>query len=417
MYRDVIRSVAAVAACGAALSSCAHSPTLAVSPVSPALPTWIATWAPSQSATPPRPAAGMPDRVPTYANATIREIVHTTIGGDRLRIRISNEYGDRPIVIGGAHVALRAMGSTIHAGSDRTLTFAGKAAVTVRTGAVVVSDPVPFAVPTLGDLAVSLFLPDSARTTTRHALGLQTTYVSKAGDQMGSSTFSADTTSRSWVFLSGVEVTNAQATGTIVTIGNSITDGFGATPDSNRRWPDVLARRLLTARSEPAKAVVNAGISGNRVLTFGAGPSLVSRLDRDVLMLPSVTHLIVLEGINDISKSNIDTVGADDIIFGLRQVVERAHERGIVVYGATLTPFERAPPENEGKRQAVNTWIRTGGVFDGVIDFDIVTRDPSQPNRLLPAYDSGDHLHPSDAGYKAMGESIDLALFRAKLRR
>ena len=417
MNRDVIRSFVALAACGAALSSCARSQAPALSPVSPVLPTWTATWAPSQSATAARPAAGTVDRVPTYANATIREIVHTTIGGDRLRIRISNEYGDRPIVIGGAHVALRVTGSTTSTGSDRALTFGGRPSVTVRTGAVVVSDPLPFAVPMLGDLAVSLFLPDSARTTTRHALGVQTTYVSRAGNQMASSTFTADTTLRSWVFLSGVEVTNAQVTGTIVAIGNSITDGLGATPDSNRRWPDVLARRLLTARSEPAKAVVNAGISGNRVLTFGAGPSLVSRFDRDVLQLPGVTHLIVLEGINDISRSNVDTVTADDIIFGLRQVVERAHERGIVVYGATLTPFDRAPPENETKRQAVNTWIRTGGAFDGVIDFDFVTRDPSQPNRLLPSYDSGDHLHPSDAGYKAMGESIDLALFRGRSRR
>ena len=416
MNRDVIRSFVALAACGAALSSCARSPAPALSPVSPALPTWIATWAPSQSATAARPAAGTVDRVPTYANTTIREIVHTTIGGDHLRIRISNEYGDRPIVIGGAHVALRLTGSTTSVASDRALTFAGKPSVTVRTGAVVVSDPVPFSVPTLGDLAVSLFLPDSARTTTRHALGVQTTYVSKTGNQMASSTFTADTTLRSWVFLSGVDVTNAQVTGTIVAIGNSITDGAAATADSNRRWPDVLARRLLSARSEPMKAVINAGISGNRVLTFGAGPSLVARFDRDVLMQPGVTHVIVLEGINDI-RSNVDTVSAHDIIFGFRQVVERAHERGIVVYGATLTPFERPLSEGEVKRQAVNAWIRTSGVFDGVIDFDAVTRDPGQQNRFLPLYDSGDHLHPSDAGYKAMGESIDLALFRAKPRR
>ena len=416
MNRDVIRSLAGAAAWVAVLSSCARAPVPAVSPVSPALPAWIATWAPSQSATPPRPAAGVADRVPTYVNVTMREIVHTTIGGDRLRIRISNEYGDRPIVIGGAHVALRVTGSTTNAATDRALTFAGKPSVTVRTGAVVVSDPVSFAVPTLGDLAVSLFLPDSSRTTTRHALAVQTTYVSKAGNQMASGTFAADTTLRSWIFLSGVEVTNAQVTGTIVTIGNSITDGAAATADSNRRWPDVLARRLLSARSEPVKAVINAGISGNRVLTFGAGPSLVSRFDRDVLMQPGVTHVIVLEGINDI-RSNTDTVSAEDIIFGLRQVVERAHERGIAVYGATLTPFERPLSEGEAKRQAVNAWIRTSGTFDGVIDFDLVTRDPRQPNRFLPAYDSGDHLHPSDAGYKAMGESIDLALFRTRRQR
>jgi lysophospholipase L1-like esterase len=170
------------------------------------------------------------------------------------------------------------------------------------------------------------------------------------------------------------------------------------------------------ASTEPPKAVVNAGISGNRVLSFGAGPSLVSRFDRDVLMQPGVTHVIIMEGINDISRDSVDVVSADDIIFGLKQVVDRAHERGIAVYGATLTPFDRQPPSpsREAKRQAINTWIRTSGAYDGVIDFDLVTRDPTQPTRLLPLYDSGDHLHPSDAGYRAMGESIDLALFRAR---
>jgi lysophospholipase L1-like esterase len=378
------------------------------------MPTWIATWAPSQSATALRPAAGMPDRVPTYANATIREVIHTTVGGDHVRIRISNEYGDKPINIGEARIAIRTSGSTTNPASDKQLTFAGKPSVIVRTGAAVVSDPLPFPVPTLGDLAISLYLPDSARTTTRHALGMQTAYISRAGNLAASEAFAADTTLRSWLFLSGVEVTNPRVTGTIVTIGNSITDGLASTGDSNRRWPDILARRLLTS-SEPVKAIVNAGISGNRVLTFGAGPSLVSRFDRDVLMQPGVTHVIILEGINDISRDSIDVVSAEDIIFGFKQMIDRAHERGIIVYGATITPVERRPPApaREAKRQAVNQWIRTSGVYDGVIDFDVVTRDPNQPDRLLPIYDSGDHLHPSDAGYKAMGESIDLALFRS----
>ena len=380
--------------------------------LSPAPLHWIATWSPAQSSAGPRPAAGMPDRVATYANATIREIVRTTIGGDHVRIRLSNEYGDQPIVIGSVHVALRAAESSTTPGSDRALTFGGKTSVTIRTGATVVSDPITYAVPSLGDLAISLFLPDSARTTTRHALSVQTTYVSKRGDQTASSTFATDTTFRSWVFLTGVDVTNAPATGVIVAIGNSITDGFGSTPDANRRWPDVLAQRLMAPSAEPAKSVVNAGISGNRVLTFGAGPSLVARFDRDVLLQPGVTHVIVLEGINDISRGGAETVSADDIIFGFRQVVQRAHEHDLIIFGATLTPAERLSPENQAKRDAVNAFIRTSGVFDGVIDFDAATRDPFQPNRFLPAYDSGDHLHPSDAGYKAMGESIDLALFR-----
>jgi lysophospholipase L1-like esterase len=202
-------------------------------------------------------------------------------------------------------------------------------------------------------------------------------------------------------------------------VGNSITDGYAATPDSNRRWPDVLARRLLTASGEPPRAVVNAGISGNRVLSFGAGPSLVSRFDRDVLMQPGVTHVIVLEGINDISRDAVDSATAEQLIDAHRQLAERAHERGVVIYGATLTPFTRPATdaraaEREAKRQALNEWIRHGGAYDGVIDFDAVTRDPAHPGAFLPAYDSGDHLHPSDAGYRAMGEAIDLALFRRR---
>ncbi|MEP6763481.1 MAG: SGNH/GDSL hydrolase family protein [Gemmatimonadaceae bacterium] len=399
------------------LTSCMHASVNTGGSSSLSMPIWIATWAPSQSATALRPATGTVDRVPTYANATIRQVLHTTVGGDRVRIHISNEYGDRPIKIGGAHIALTATGSSINAGSDHALTFDGKASVIVRTGATVVSDPIQFNAPALTSLTVSMFLPDSARTTTRHALAVATTYIAKSGNQLASAEFKADTTMRSWLFLSAIDVTNANVTGTIVTIGNSITDGFASTPDANRRWPDVLAQRLLSSKSEPMKAVVNAGISGNRVLSFGAGPSLVSRFDRDVLMQPGVSHVIILEAINDISRSTVDTISADDIIFGYKQVIERAHERGIAVIGATLTPFHRAPAPNEAMREAVNTWIRTSGAYDAVIDFDVITRDPNKPNQLLPAYDSGDGLHPSDAGYKAMGEAINLALFRKRLQR
>jgi lysophospholipase L1-like esterase len=327
-------------------------------------PRWIATWSPSLISAGARPTDGTPDRVPTYVNTTIRQIIHTTVGGDRLRVRLSNEYGDRPIVIGSVHVALRARGAETMPESDRAITFGGEGRVTVRAGATVTSDAIDFPVPALGDLAVSLFLPDSARTTTRHALAVQTTFVSKAGDRTASRTIVADTTLLSWVFLAGVDVANGNATGAIVTFGNSITDGFRSTVDENHRWPDVLASRLLSASNEPMKGVVNAGISGNRVLTFGAGPSALARFDRDVLMVPGVTHVIVLEGINDISRSDAtagDAASAGDIIFGLRQLIERAHERGLVIYGATLTAFERAGPEREAKRQAVNAWIRTGG--------------------------------------------------------
>lgn len=399
------------------LSGCAPATQGSPAAAQRSRPLWSATWAPSQSATPARPAAGTPDPVPTYVNATIRQIVHTTVGGDNVRIRISNEYGDRPIVIGSAHIALRAGGSSIAGATDKALLFGGRETVTVRPGSVITSDPLGFAVPQLGDIVISMYLPDSSRTTTRHSLGVQSTYVSKAGNSVSSATFATDTTLRSWVFLSAVEVTNPRVTGTIVTVGNSITDGYGATVDMNHRWPDILASRLLSSGSEPVKAVVNAGISGNRVTTFGAGPSLVARFDRDVLMQPGVTHVIILEGINDISGSATTKLTAADIIFGLKQVADRARERGIIVYGATLTPFERVPPEREAMRQAVNAWIRTGGAYDGVIDFDMITRDPSKPDRFLPAYDSGDHLHPGDAGYLAMGQAIDLALFRGATAR
>jgi lysophospholipase L1-like esterase len=395
------------------ISACARN--VASNDVTPgvAAASWVATWAPSQSATAARPPAGTLDRVPIYANATIRQRIHTTLGGDQVRIRISNEYGDRPITIGAARIAwhVSRTPATIDQMNDKPLTFGGQASVVVRAGTVVVSDALDFTVPTLGDLVISLYLPDSTRTTTRHPLAVQTTYISRAGDLTAAHDFVADTTMRSWLFLSGVEVRARNATGTIVAIGNSITDGFGSTPDSNRRWPDVLARRLLLS-PEPRKAVINAGISGNRILTYGAGPSLLSRFDRDVLMQPGVTHVIILEGINDISRDNVDSATAEDLIFGLRRVTERAHERGIAVYGATILPFERESPAREAKRQAVNQWIRASGVLDGVIDFDAVTRDPNQPNRLLPLYDSGDHLHPSDAGYRAMGEAIPLSLFR-----
>ncbi|HEU4988506.1 MAG TPA: SGNH/GDSL hydrolase family protein [Gemmatimonadaceae bacterium] len=389
----------------------------------PERPHWIATWSPSQSSAGARPAAGHPDPVPTYANRTLREIVHTTIGGDSVRIRISNEYGDRPLRIGRAAIALRATDAAIRAGSSRALSFGGRAWVTIGPGATVTSDPIAFAVPSLADVAVSLFLPDSARTETRHLLGLQTNYVSGPGDFVDSAAFTAADSVQQWIFLTGVDVVNPDAQGAIVAFGNSITDGCHSTADANRRWPDDLARRLLTTRGAPELAVVNAGISGNRVLNPGAGPSALARFDRDVLMQPGARYVIVLEGINDIghanySKDPADSVSAADVIFGLQQLARRAHDRGLVVYGATLTPFEAPEPyayysaASEAKRDSVNTWIRTGGAFDGVIDFDAITRDPGRRTRFLPAYD-GDHLHPNDAGYAAMAQGIDLGLFRA----
>jgi lysophospholipase L1-like esterase len=381
---------------------------------------WLATWAPSVYAARPRPPADSVDRVPTYADRTIRQIVRTTLGGERLRLRLTNEYGERPLVIGAVHVALRDTGAAVHPGTDRVITFGGRPSVTVGRSAVVTSDPLVMRVPAVTDLAISIWVTDTIRASTRHPLGLETGYVSPAGDFTAAPVFAADTTIRQWLWLAGVDVVHPGATGVIVAFGNSITDGDGSSADSNSRWPDVLARRLLSSK-EPAKAVVNAGISGNGVLSTIAGPSALLRFDRDVLMQPGVTHVIVLEGINDLGRGAAsadprDSVGAEDIIFGYRQLIERAHERGLRIFGATLTPMANMNRPTtaavDARRRKVNDWIRTSGAFDGVIDFDAATRDPSEPGRFRPAYDSGDHLHPSDAGYKAMGESIALGLFR-----
>lgn len=393
-------------------AGCTRRPT---TPPVPSTSQWVATWTASPYAGPPRPPRDSIDRTPTFVQQTIRLIVQTSIGGDRARIRMSNEYGDRPLVIGAAHVAVRDSGASIVSSTDRALTFGGKGTITLRPGAVAMSDPVSLDVPRLADLAVSLYLADSARMVTRHPAAFQTNYV-RRGDVTGERAFIPDTSIVQWPFLVGVDVHNAAATGVIVTFGNSITDGVGSTRDANRRWPNVLAQRLLTSAERP-KGVANAGISGNRVLSFGAGPSALARFDRDVLMTPGVTHVVLLEAINDIGASARDGTTAEDLIQGYRQLIERAHDRGLVIIGATLTPNgprSGVTPELEAKRQAVNAFIRAPGNFDAVIDFDAVARDPAHPAQFLPAYDSGDHLHPSDAGYKAMGEAIDLALFRMR---
>ena len=374
---------------------------------------WFATWTASPSDAPARPPRDSVDRVPTLFDQTVRLIVRTSIGGDHVRIRISNEYGDRALAIGSAHIAVRASGTAIDAPSDRVLTFGGHPAIRLRPGAIAFSDPVALTVPALRDLAVSMYLTDSARLVTRHALALQTNYL-RRGDVTAAREFVSDTSLYVWPFLVGVDVTNGAATGVIAAIGNSITDGALSTRDSNTRWPNVLAARLL-ASGEPVKAVVNAGISGGRVLTYGAGPSALARFDRDVLMTPGLTHVILLEGINDIGRSATDGVTADDIITGYRQLIARAHDRGVAIIGATLTPASPRAPFTavlEGRRAAVNDFIRTSGEFDGIIDFDAATRDPAHPLQFLPSYDSGDHLHPGDTGYRAMGDAIDLTLFR-----
>jgi lysophospholipase L1-like esterase len=281
-----------------------------------------------------------------------------------------------------------------------------------------VTDPVDLAVPPVSDLVIDLYVPSdlgiSPSPVTTHNGASQTNFVSETGNHSGVINLPVNARSSAWFMIARVEVMAPSGTAAVVTFGDSITDGARSTADTNNRWPDQLARRLAT-RKGSGVAVLNAGISGNRVLGDGAGVSALARFDRDVLMQTGVTHVVVMEGINDIgiARSN-PTPSADDLIAGHKQLIDRAHARGLKIYGATLTPYEGAAyysPEGEAKRQALNNWIRTSKAYDGVIDFDMITRDPAAPTKFLPAYDSGDHLHPGDAGYKAMGDAVDLALF------
>jgi lysophospholipase L1-like esterase len=309
------------------------------------------------------------------------------------------------------------------------LTFGGRPDALVAPGAPLVSDPVDLPVQALSSLAVTLYLPKATGPCTCHGTGMQIAYVG-AGDQAAATTIAAPTPLPMRAFLSGVEVSGPTPAKTVVVLGDSISDGVGSTVDQNRRWPDLLAERLAARGGKAAWGVSNEGISGNRVLNDGAGVSALARLDRDVLATPGAAYVIVFEGINDIGLSNLPAVPAgplaewvkrlavpvtaDDIIQGYKQIIARAHADGLKIYGATITPFEGAPtynPEGEAKRQAVNAWIRTSGAFDAVLDFDAAIRDPQRPTQMRDGFHMGDHLHGSDAGYRAIADSIDLNLF------
>ncbi len=389
---------------------------------------WVATWAASPQqprvvAQPARPAAtapGAPAPPPSvFNNQSVRMIVHTSIGGRRVRVQLSNAFGTTPLVVGAAHIALRSKDSAIIPASDRALAFNGRPSCTIPPGALMVSDALDFDVLQLGDLAISVYLPGEASALTIHATGLHTTYISK-GDLTAQPAIMDPITSQSWYFLSSVDVLAPMDTAAIVAFGDSITDGARSTPDADRSWPSFLAQRLLSTRDRANIAVVNEGISGNRVLRDGAGVNALARFDRDVLSVSGVKWVMLLESINDIGNgtrqnaSPNDAVTSDDLIAGLKQMVERAHMHGIKVVGCTLTPYEGAAYYSDSgqvMREAVNNWIRTSGAVDAVADFDAATRDPNNPKRFSPDSDSGDHLHPSDAGYKAMAEAIDLAIF------
>jgi lysophospholipase L1-like esterase len=381
---------------------------------------WVTTWAASPAPPGPKDAA--------FNERTLRLIVHASLNGDQIRIRLSNRFGTEPLVVGAAEVGLRQSGASVTPGSNHALTFGGAASVTIPAGALAVSDPVPLSFPRAADLAVSIFVAHSGGPATAHALALQTSYVSAAGNFTANDAAAAfDGVIQSWPFLTAVEVHAGAGTGSVVAFGDSITDGYKSTLDANSRWPDYFAGRLLASGRKIA--VMNEGIGGNRMYFDGApalpqfGSNGLSRFDRDVLVTPGLTHVIVLLGINDIGHPGSlnrpeQQVSADQLIEGYRQLIARSHALGIKIIGATLTPFDayNGSPgyfsaAGEAKRQAVNAWMRTAKEFDAVVDFDVAVRDPAHPSQFLPAYDSGDHLHPNDAGYKAMANAVDLRLF------
>lgn len=390
---------------------------------------WVGTWgaAPATQSD----EAAMKTQKLLFDNQTVREIVHTTLGGETVRVRLSNAFGSVPVEIGAAHLAVRKAGAAIDPASDRELKFGGRSRVEIPAGAVVLSDPIAVKVPELSDVAISLYLPGKVMGAGVHYSSQQTSYIAK-GNATGAATLENPETFTSWVFLTGLEVQAPATAGSIVTFGDSITDGARSSVDGNHRWPDMLASRLAARKGGPKFGVVNMGIGGNRILHEGMaskrpqfGINALARFDADVLAQPGVKYLIILEGINDIGHAGSsapasETVTANDIIVGMKQMIERAHEKGIKVIGCTITPFEGPAnitrgywtPEKAKVRDAVNEWIRSGKGYDAFIDFDKAVRDPANPTKVLPAFDSGDQLHPGDAGYDAMGKAIDLAIFR-----
>jgi lysophospholipase L1-like esterase len=353
----------------------------------------------------------------TLADQTIRMPFRVSVGGAKVRIEVSNMTGAQPLEIGAAHIAAYKGAGAIVTGTDRALTFSGNPGIVVPPGAILVSDPVELQVAPMSDLAVSLYLPKDTGAPTNHTVGLHTGYISK-GNLTGSASMTDASTTTACAWLSSVDVAAPKDAFTIVALGDSITDGYGTTPDADKAWPTLLAARLGANKATKNMAAVNQGISGNQVLRDGAGISALARFDRDVLSRPGVKWVVLLEGINDISiRGRADgpaALTADDLIAGYKQLIERCHMYGIKIAGATLTPYEGVPTASErgeAIRQAANKWIREKGHFDAVVDLDVTLRDPQKPSRIKQEYDAGDHIHPNDAGNQAMAGAFDPALF------
>jgi len=396
---------------------------------------WIGTWA-----TAAQPF--LPGTLQTYRNQTLRLIVHISAGGSKVRIKISNAYGDQPLLIGAAHIARRTSAADIDATSDRALKFHGNRSATIPAGAMAVSDSVDLDVLALSDLAISVFLPETTEAKTVHSLAKQTSYVSpETGDATAMAKFPVGKAIHNWPLLTGIDVLVPSGSFSIVAFGSSLTDGDGTTTDTNGRWPDVLAQRLQNAAGRKVQiGVLNEGVIGNRLLRdspktpdspFGAalGEAGLARFERDVINQSGVKYVILGLGINDILFPAFpftpasETVSADQIIAGYRELIARAHKKGIRIIGTTNPAFENSAfeglvanfytAEREATRQKVNSWILSSGEFDAAVDLDKVLRDPVRPTQLLPSYDSGDHLHPNNAGCLAEADAIPLRLFEA----
>jgi lysophospholipase L1-like esterase len=409
----LVLCVALMASVAVAAAGAAASPARAAS--------WVGSWASSQQI--PEPANALP--AAALRDATLRQIVHLTVAGGELRVRLSNAFGTSALTILAVHVARplsRATGR-IDPASDRTLTFAGSPSVTIPAGADDYSDPLAFDTRPLSDLAITMYLQVPPQRETSHP-GSRATSFLVHGNEVAAAELPGATRISHWFFLSGVDVRESGRGAAIVALGDSLTDGHATADNTNTRWPDDLARRLQSSATARALSVLNVGTGGNRLLRYGLGPDALARFDRDVLAQTGVRYLIVLEGVNDLgTATRLAPIGAAQhtllvhrIIAAYEQIILRAHAHGITVIGGTITPYMGSDyyhpaAASEADREAINAWIRQPGHFDAVVDFDRVVRDPRHPDRLRPAYDSGDHLHPSPAGYRAMAAAIPLRLF------
>jgi lysophospholipase L1-like esterase len=408
-----------------------------VAPVAPAaavrngqsVKQWVGSWATSPQAPTHYPFGAVSGR--GFDQQTLRLVVHPHFSGSPVRLRLANTFGQNTVTLGPVYVGVRATGAAVVPGTNRVVTFGDARTVRVPVGAEVLSDPVEIDVQAEQDLVVSAYAPAPTGPATYHLDAHQFNYLAAGNHTTEPGGAAFTTTLTSWFFLNGVDVRAASGTAAVVTLGDSITDGAGSTLNTNHRYPDFLAQRLL-AQPDNELSVLNEGISANRLLNDSPcfGPSALNRLHRDVLAQHGVRTVILLEGINDIAFSHFtadnqipgvplacflpnDDVSAAQIISGYQQIITRVHAAGLRILGGTLTPWQGSSPYSEAReatREAVNDWIRTSGAFDGVIDFDLALRDPANPRRLLPAYDSGDHIHPSDAGYAAMADAVSLNL-------